>query len=67
MNYPMISRTLRHKITDMKLWNQKVTLYQFGLFIILGLLTMATMRLIVSGDSMTPKNNDTTPQSIQKK
>ena len=63
----MISPTLRRRITAMRLYNQKVTLYQFGLFISLGLLTMATLNLIVSGDSTTPKREPTTLQSIQQK
>jgi len=51
----------------MRRYSQSVTLYQFGLFISLGLLTMVTVNLIVSGDSTTPKQEPTMLQSIQNK
>ena len=63
----MISHTLRQKVIAMRQFNQSVTLYQFGLFISVGLLTMVTVNLIVSGDSTTPKQEPTTLQSIQRK
>ena len=63
----MISHTLRQKVIAMRRFNQSVTLYQFGLFISVGLLTMVTVNLIVSGDSTTPKQERTTLQSIQRK
>jgi len=63
----MISHTLRQKVIAMRRYSQSVTLYQFGLFISLGLLTIVTVNLIVSGDSTTPKQEPTTLQSIQNK
>ena len=52
--------------TSTERFHIKLTLYQFGLFISLGLLTMVTLNLIVSGDSTTPKQSSTTHQLIQK-
>ena len=63
----MILPTLHQKVTDTMSFNLRVMLYQFGLFMSVGLLTMVTMNLIVSGDSTTPKQEPTTLQSIQKK
>jgi len=63
----MISHTLHQKVIAMRRYSQSVTLYQFGLFISLGLLTMVTVNLIVSGDSTTPKQEPTMLQSIQNK
>ena len=51
----------------MRLFARTLMLYQFGLYISLGLFTMITMNLIVSGDSTTPKKRPTTLQSIQPK
>ena len=62
----MISRTLHQKVIAMRRYNLNVTLYQFGLFIALGSLTMVTLNLILSGDSMTQKQEPTMLQSIQK-
>ena len=53
----------------MRRFHLNVTLYQFGLFISVGLLTMVTMNLIVSGDSTTQKKELTmhllTPPSVE--
>ena len=39
-------------------------LLQFGFIITVGLLTMAVVPLVLSGDSTTPKEKSITPQSI---
>ena len=64
---PKIFHTLHQKVTDTQHYNINVMLCQFGLFISVGLLTMVTLNLIVSGDSTTLKQTPTTLQSIQRK
>ena len=51
----------------MRQFNQNVMLLQFGVFLSVGLLTMVTLNLTVSGDSTIPRNNNTLPQSMQTK
>ena len=59
----MTSPTNHQKDTTTERYNLNVMLYQFGLFISMGLLTMVTVNLFVSGDSMTPKQTPTMPPS----
>ena len=47
-------------------YNLNVMLYQFGLFISMGLLTMVTVNLVVSGDSGAVKLENTMHQSTLK-
>jgi len=42
-------------------FNKKVMLLQSGLYIMVGLITIMVMNLVVSGDSITPRNNSITP------
>jgi len=63
MTFPILPQ----KDTSTERYNLSVMLYQFGLFIGVGLFTMVIVNLFVSGDSMTPKNNGTIPQSTQNK
>ena len=55
----MTSPTNHQKDTTTERYNLNVMLYQFGLFISMGLLTMVTVSLLVSGDSMTPRHEHT--------
>jgi hypothetical protein len=55
----MIFPINRQKVTSTERYNLNVMLYQFGLFISVGLLTMVTVNLFVSGDSITPRHEHT--------
>ena len=59
----MTSPTNHQKDTTTERYNLNVMLYQFGLFISMGLLTMVTVNLFVSGDSMIQKQTPTMPLS----
>ena len=50
---------------DTRRFVRTLLLFQFGLFMSVGLITMIIMNVIVSGDSTTPKKEPTTLPSIQ--
>ena len=55
------------KDTATKQFAKTLLLLQFGLFTSVGLITMILMNVVVFGDSITPRNNNTLPQSTQTK
>jgi hypothetical protein len=64
----MISPTNPQLDTNTRQFHLKVMLLQSGLYLIVGLFTMITIQLVLSGDSSnTPKKvTSTTVQSIQR-
>ena len=61
----MTSPTRHQMDTDTRQFVRTLLLLQFGLFMSVGLITMILMSVIVSGDSTTPKKENTTHQLIQ--
>jgi len=63
----MIFHTKHQKDISIERYNLNVMLYQFGLFISLGLFTMVIVSLFAFGDSTTQKKSVTMPQSMHQK
>ena len=63
----MTSPTKHQMGTDTRQFVRTLLLFQFGLFMSVGLITMILMSVIVSGDSTIQRNNNTMHQSIQTK
>ena len=61
----MTSPTKHQMDTDTRRFARTLLLFQFGLFMSVGLITMILMNVIVFGDSTTPKKENTTHQLIR--
>ena len=64
---PKIFHINHLRITIMRLLNSNATLLLFGVAIILNSITTVAMLQKLSGDSMTPRNDNTTHQSTVKR
>ena len=51
MNFHQTSHMTHQQDTDMRLFNLRLLWMQFGLYLIVGLITMTAMNLVVFGDS----------------